>query len=80
MPESSIDQAVLDSVPLIDQLKELKREQHMREHVYPGLIGRGTLKPADAAKQKLRLEAAIATIDRLWRKEQADARPPELPL
>lgn len=75
----AVDAAMVASVPLIDQLHELKREQHMRERAYPRFIAGGSLKSDAAARQMLRMDAAIATIEKLWRDESA-AKSPALPL
>jgi hypothetical protein len=44
------------------QIAELRREQSMRKSVYPRLIETGRLKPQQAARQQLALDAAIETL------------------
>lgn len=53
------------SVSLAEQLQELRRERKMRVFVYPRLISSGKLKPDDAARYNLALDAAIVTLDEL---------------
>ena len=44
------------------QIEELLREQRMRAQVYPGLIGRGKLRHAEADEHSRRLAAALETL------------------
>lgn len=54
-----------DVVTLDMQIDELKRERSMRAQVYPRLLAAGTLKPSAAMRNNQRLDAAIATLERL---------------
>lgn len=54
-----------DSVSLVAQIEELRRERKIREQVYPRWIANGTLKPGLAMRRNAALDAAIATLEQL---------------
>jgi hypothetical protein len=54
-----------DHVSLDAQIAELKREQRMRDDVYPRWINSGTLKPSVAMRRQAALAAAIESLERL---------------
>ncbi len=48
---------------LQDGIAECKRELHMRERVYPNLIGRGQLTEADANKHNKDLQGTLRFLE-----------------
>jgi hypothetical protein len=54
---------------LDEQIRELRREAIMRDHVYPKMIVRGQLKPDAAERYNRNLAAAIRTLEWLQKNE-----------
>jgi hypothetical protein len=50
---------------LAEQIEELQRELDQRRNTYPRMIQEMRIVPAKAARRIVRLEAAIATLQRL---------------
>lgn len=55
--------------PISAQIAEVKREIALRTSVYPGLIGRGKMRPAEADLHKERMQAVLATLEWLQENE-----------
>lgn len=53
------------SVPITDQITEVKREIAMRKSAYPRWIAAGRLKQEDADVRIARMAAVLATLERL---------------
>lgn len=51
------------SIPVSEQLKELRRELAQRRRVFPKWVQDGRLEQAEADRRIARLEAAIATVE-----------------
>lgn len=79
MPQEAFDTALLDSVPTVEILSELKRELGMREAKYPGWVQAKKLKADTAQRQMLRLRAGIRKLERMWADEEQRTSP-TLPL
>jgi 3-hydroxyacyl-CoA dehydrogenase len=58
-------------VTLVDQIAEVKREIAMRERVYARQIEAGKLKPEQAERQLSRMQAVLATVERVKRLDDA---------
>ncbi|HEV8503679.1 MAG TPA: hypothetical protein VGR63_19060 [Casimicrobiaceae bacterium] len=58
-------------VTLNEQIDELKRELKQRERVYPRLVAQGKLRQAIADYQVARMQAALATVERVKRLDDA---------
>ena len=54
-------------VSLNEQIDEIKRELKQRERVYPRMIAQGKLRQAIAEYQMARMQAALATVERVKR-------------
>lgn len=75
MPQEAFDVALLDSIPTVEILSELKRELGMREAKYPGWVASKKLKPDTAQRQMLRLRAGIRKLERIWADEEERRAP-----
>lgn len=58
---------VMVTITLNEQIDELKRELKQRERVYPRMIAQGKLRQAIAEYQMARMQAALATVERVKR-------------
>ena len=54
-------------VTLNEQIDEIRRELKQRERVYPRMIAQGKLRQAIAEYQMARMQAALATVERVKR-------------
>lgn len=54
-------------ITLNEQIDEIKRELKQRERVYPRLVAQGKLRQAIAEYQMARMQAALATVERVKR-------------
>ena len=54
-------------IPLSEQIAEVRREVGLRKKVYPRLVGKGLLAPAEADHHLARMRAALASLRRLAR-------------
>jgi hypothetical protein len=48
--------------PIAQQVSEVERELALRRSVYPGLVGRGKMRQAEADEHMARMEAVLATL------------------
>jgi hypothetical protein len=48
---------------IAEGITELKREAHMRQRVYPGLVARGQLEQGEADRQNRRLQGTIRFLE-----------------
>ena len=58
-------------ITLNEQIDEIKRELKQRERVYPRMIAQGKLRQAIAEYQMARMQAALATVERVKRLDNA---------
>ena len=58
-------------ITLNEQIDEIKRELKQRERVYPRMIAQGKLRQAIAEYQMARMQAALATVERVKRLDVA---------
>ena len=54
-------------ITLVEQIAEVRREIALRERVYAKQVTAGTLKPEQADKQLARMQAVLATVERVKR-------------
>lgn len=73
--DAEFDKALIAAVPLEQQITELKREYHMRRTAYPKFIAGNKLTTTAAMQQMLRLNAAIATLEKLLADEKNRTQP-----
>ena len=50
------------SVPLEDQIAELRREIRFRERIFPRWVQDGKIEEAEAARRMVRIRAALASL------------------
>ena len=58
-------------ITLNEQIDEIKRELKQRERVYPRMIAQGKLREAIAEYQMARMRAALQTVERVKRLDNA---------
>jgi 3-hydroxyacyl-CoA dehydrogenase len=54
-------------ITLVEQIAEVRREIALRERVYAKQVGAGTLKPEQAERQLAKMQAVLATVERVKR-------------
>ncbi len=57
--------AELFPIPLSDQIAEIRRELSIRDRVYKGLVGRGTMSQKQADRQINTMKAVLETLEGL---------------
>lgn len=58
------------TIPLADQIAELRREYALRRNVYPAFVARSRMTQEEADQHQARLDAAIKTLR--WLETHAD--------